>query len=80
MAARAKLADQRQKIADETFAKAKAQLADFAASDKYAAWLQTEAAALAEALGGERQPFRPQHRPAAAQGRQAACRHDTYGR
>ena len=51
MAARAKLADQRQKIADETFAKAKAQLADFAASDKYAAWLQTEAAALAEALG-----------------------------
>ena len=43
MAARAKLADQRQKIADETFAKAKAQLADFAASDKYAAWLQTEA-------------------------------------
>ena len=47
MAARAKLADQRQKIADETFAKAKAQLADFAASDKYAAWLQTEAAALA---------------------------------
>ncbi len=51
MAARAKLADQRQKIADETFAKAKAQLVDFAASDKYAAWLQTEAAALAEALG-----------------------------
>mgnify|MGYP000226320784 CR=1 FL=1 len=51
MAARAKLADQRQKIADETFAKAKAQLADFAASDKYAAWLQTEAVALAEALG-----------------------------
>ena len=51
MAARATLAAQRQQIADETFAKAKAQLADFAASDKYAAWLQTEAAALAEALG-----------------------------
>ena len=51
MAARATLAAQRQQIADETFAKAKAQLADFAASDKYAAWLQTEAAALAEELG-----------------------------
>ena len=51
MAARATLAAQRQQIADETFAKAKAQLADFAASDKYAVWLQTEAAALAEALG-----------------------------
>ena len=49
VAARATLAAQRQQIADETFAKAKAQLADFAASDKYAAWLQTEAAALAEA-------------------------------
>ena len=51
MAARATLADQRQKIADETFAEARSQLAAFAASDKYAAWLQNEAAALAEALG-----------------------------
>ena len=51
VAARATLADQRQKIADETFAEARSQLAAFAASDKYAAWLQNEAAALAEALG-----------------------------
>lgn len=51
MAARAKLADQRQKIADETFAKAREQLAAFAAGDGYAAWLQGETAALAEALG-----------------------------
>ncbi len=51
MAARATLAAQRQKISDETFAKAREQLAAFAAGDKYAAWLQTEAAALAEALG-----------------------------
>ena len=51
MAARATLAAQRQQIAADTFAKAKAQLADFAAGDNYAAWLQTEAAALAEALG-----------------------------
>ena len=51
MAARATLADQRQKIADETFAEARSQLAAFAAGDKYAAWLQNEAAALAEALG-----------------------------
>ena len=49
--ARATLADQRQKIADETFAEARSQLAAFAAGDKYAAWLQNEAAALAEALG-----------------------------
>ena len=47
MAARATLADQRQKIADETFAEARSQLAAFAAGDKYAAWLQNEAAALA---------------------------------
>ena len=40
MAARATLADQRQKIADETFAEARSQLAAFAAGDKYAAWLQ----------------------------------------
>ena len=51
MAARATLADQRQKIADETFAEARSQLAAFAAGDEYAAWLQNEAAALAEALG-----------------------------
>ena len=51
MAARATLAAQRQQIADDTFAKAREQLAAFAASDKYAAWLQNEAAALAEALG-----------------------------
>ena len=51
MAARATLADQRQKIADETFAEARSQLAAFAAGDKYAAWLQNEAAALADALG-----------------------------
>ena len=51
MAARATLADQRQKIADETFAEARNQLVAFAAGDKYAAWLQNEAAALAEALG-----------------------------
>ena len=51
MAARATLADQRQKIADETFAEARSQLAAFAAGDKYAAWLQNKAAALAEALG-----------------------------
>ena len=51
MAARATLADQRQKIADETFAEARSQLAAFAAGDKYAAWLQNEAAALAEAMG-----------------------------
>lgn len=51
MAARAKLADQRQKIADETFAKAREQLAAFAAGDGYAVWLQGETAALAEALG-----------------------------
>lgn len=51
MAARATLAAQRQQIADETFAKAREQLAAFAAGEKYAAWLQTEAAALAEALG-----------------------------
>ena len=51
MAARATLADQRQKIADETFAEARSQLVAFAAGDKYAAWLQNEAAALAEALG-----------------------------
>ncbi|WP_455500016.1 V-type ATP synthase subunit E [Gemmiger sp.] len=51
MAARATLAAQRQKIADETFAKAREELTAFAAGDKYAAWLQTEAAALAEALG-----------------------------
>ncbi len=38
-------------IADETFAKAREQLAAFAAGEKYAAWLQTEAVALAEALG-----------------------------
>lgn len=51
MAARATLAAQRQQIADETFLKAREQLAAFAASDNYAAWLQTEAAALADALG-----------------------------
>ena len=51
MAARATLADQRQKIADETFAEARSQLVAFVAGDKYAAWLQNEAAALAEALG-----------------------------
>ena len=51
MAARATLADQRQKIAGETFAEARSQLAAFAAGDKYAAWLQNEAAALADALG-----------------------------
>ena len=49
--AEAKLADQRQKIADETFAKAREQLAAFAAGDGYAAWLQGETAALADALG-----------------------------
>lgn len=51
MAARATLAAQRQKIADETFSKAREQLAAFAAGDGYAAWLQSETAALAEALG-----------------------------
>ena len=51
MAARATLADQRRKIADDTFAKAREQLAAFAAGDKYAAWLQQEAASLAETLG-----------------------------
>ena len=51
MAARAKLAAQRRQIADETFAQARAQLTAFAAGEQYAAWLQTEAAALAEALG-----------------------------
>ena len=51
MAARATLAAQRQQIADETFAKTRAQLADFAAGKDYAAWLQKETAALAEALG-----------------------------
>ena len=51
MAARATLADQRQKIADETFAETRSQLVAFVAGDKYAAWLQNEAAALAEALG-----------------------------
>ena len=51
MAARATLAAQRQKIADETFAEARNQLAAFAAGDNYAAWLQKEAAELADALG-----------------------------
>ena len=51
MAARATLAAQRQKIADETFSKAREQLADFAAGKDYAAWLQKEAASLAETLG-----------------------------
>ena len=51
MAARATLAAQRQKIADETFSKAREQLADFVAGKDYAAWLQKEAASLAETLG-----------------------------
>ena len=51
MAARATLAAQRQKIADETFSKAREQLAAFAAGKDYAAWLQKEAASLAETLG-----------------------------
>lgn len=80
MAARAKLADQRQKIADETFAKAREQLAAFAAGDGYARLAAERDRRTGRSTGGERQPFRPQHRPAAAQGRQAARRHDTYGR
>ena len=40
-----------QKIADETFSKAREQLADFVAGKDYAAWLQKEAASLAETLG-----------------------------
>ena len=51
MAARATLAAQRQKIADETFSKAREQLAAFVAGKDYAAWLQKEAASLAETLG-----------------------------
>ena len=51
MQARAKLAAQRQQIAADAFAAARTQLAAFAAGDKYAAWLQNEAAALADALG-----------------------------
>ena len=50
-AARATLAAQRQKIADETFSKAREQLAAFVAGKDYAAWLQKEAASLAETLG-----------------------------
>ena len=49
MAARATLAAQ--KIADETFSKAREQLAAFVAGKDYAAWLQKEAASLAETLG-----------------------------
>ena len=49
--ARATLAAQRQKIADETFSKAREQLAAFVAGKDYAAWLQKEAASLAETLG-----------------------------
>ena len=44
-------AAQRQKIADETFSKAREQLAAFVAGKDYAAWLQKEAASLAETLG-----------------------------
>ena len=51
VAARATLAAQRQKIADETFSKAREQLAAFVAGKDYAAWLQKEAASLAETLG-----------------------------
>ena len=51
MAARATLAAQRQKLADETFSKAREQLAAFVAGKDYAAWLQKEAASLAETLG-----------------------------
>ena len=50
-AAAATLAAQRQKIADETFSKAREQLAAFVAGKDYAAWLQKEAASLAETLG-----------------------------
>ena len=78
MAARATLADQRQKIADETFAEARNQLVAFAAGDKYAAWLQNEAAALAE--GRECAYRRPPGGSAAAAKRQAARRHDAYRR
>ena len=51
MTARAKLAAQRQQIAADTFAAARQQLADFAAGKDYAAWLQKEAASLAQTLG-----------------------------
>ena len=51
MQARAKLAAQRQQIAADAFAAARTQLATFAAGKDYAAWLQSETAALAEALG-----------------------------
>ena len=51
MAARATLAAQRQKIADETFSKAREQLAAFVAGKDYAAWLVKSAAALAETMG-----------------------------
>ena len=49
--ARAALAQRRQALADGVFAEAEARLADFTATQDYAAWLQAGAAELAARLG-----------------------------
>lgn len=49
--ARAALAARRAALADETFAAARAKLADFTRTDAYGPWLRQSAAALAQRLG-----------------------------